>query len=162
MRREPVTGGSLTRVPNPHRSPHADQDDPHPLFRELILNTDGTATPIYYDLNCEKIRLLLPFAVSLTLYSLTEGENVTNDVEWNVVFRAGFDRNHETATVNKLDPTAVTQINANGSLRSIAFTDVTKFLLESRLQVSAQNRSGVSGLRSITVSAVLAVETIGM
>jgi hypothetical protein len=132
-----------------------------PLFRELSLSTDGTSNPVYYDINSEKFRAALPYAVSLTLYSLTEGEPATNDVEWNVVFRSGFDRNHETTDINKLNA-AANQINANGSLRSAAFTDISKFLLESRLQVSAQNKAGVSGLRTITTSAVLAVETIGM
>lgn len=132
-----------------------------PLFRNLVLSTDGTSTPIYFDVDSERIRMLLPYAAGLTLYSLTEGENATNDVEWNVVFRSGFDRNHETADINKLE-SAGTHINANGAKRHTAFTDTTKFLLESRLQVSAQNRSGVSGLRTITVSAVLAVETVGM
>ena len=132
-----------------------------PLFREMQLATDGTTAPIYFDLNAEKFRALLPYAISLTLYSLTEGENATNDVEWNVVFRSGFDRNHETGDINKLE-SAGTQINANGSKRHSAFSDATKFMLESRLQVSAQNKAGVSGVRTVVVGGVLAVETVGM
>jgi hypothetical protein len=125
-----------------------------PLFR-------GTSTPIYFDVVAEKFRSLLPYAVSVTLHSLTEGENATNDVEWNVVFRSGFDRNHESGDINKLE-SAGTQINANGSKRHTAFSDATKFMLESRVQVLAQNRAGVSGVRTVVVSAVVAVETVGM
>lgn len=132
-----------------------------PLFREMALSTDGSTTPVYYDIPSEKFKSLLPYVVGLTLHSLTEGENLTNDLEWNVVFRSGFDRNHETTDINKLD-TGANQINTNGSLRSAAFTTLSKFMLESRLQVSAQNRTGVSGLRTVTVSAVLAIETIGV
>ncbi len=134
-----------------------------PLFRELPVTTDGTTNPVYTDLPVpsDRIRSLLPYAVSLTLYSLTEGMPGTNDVEWNVVFRSGFDRGHETTDVNKLDA-AGTQINANGSKRHAAFTDLSKFLLESRLQVSARNKVGVSGQRTVLASGVLAVETVGM
>ena len=92
---------------------------------------------------------------------MTLGENLTNDVEWNVVFRSGFDRDHETTDINKLEASA-TQINTNGSKRHAVFNDLTKFLVESRLQVSAQNRTGVSGLRTITVNGILAVDTVGM
>lgn len=133
------------------------------LCHELPITTDGTVNPVYTDLPVpsERIRSLLPYAVSLTLYSLTQGMPGTNDAEWNAVFRSGFNRDHETTDANKLEP-GVNQINANGSKRHAAFTDLSKFLLESRLQLSAQNKTGVSGQRTVLVSAVLAVETVGM
>lgn len=41
-----------------------------PLFRRLPVSTDGTATPVYYDLKQDVFKGILPYAVSLTLHSL--------------------------------------------------------------------------------------------
>ncbi len=131
-----------------------------PLFRDMILTTDGSVTPVIYDLNAPKFRNALPYAASLTLYSLTVGENATNDVEWNVGFFSGFDRSREFAPVEKLVTSPATGINANGSVRHAPYNTLSKFNLESRLVVMAQNRSGASGQLSVVASAVLAIETV--
>lgn len=131
-----------------------------PCCARLTASTDGTTTPVYYDLDVPEFRLILPYADGLTLYSLTEGAPANNEFEWNLVFRSGHDRHHETADINKIGPTA--HISTSGSARHSAFTDTTKFLLESRLQISVNNKTGVSGVRSATISAVLAVQTVGM
>lgn len=130
-----------------------------PLFKSLQVSTDGTTTALYLDLDAPDFKYLLPYAESLTLHTLTFGA-VNGEFEWNVVFRSGYDAQHETTDITKIGPSA--NISTNGSARHSALTDTTKFLLESRLQVLLKNATGQSGVRTATISATLAVLTVGM
>jgi hypothetical protein len=135
-----------------------------PLFSEMVLTTNGTpVSPVFFDIPSGKVKPLLPYAVGLTLYSLTEGESgpTGNDVEWNVMVWSGYNRNHELPNSFPL-VTAGTHINANGPLRHAPINVNTSFMLESRLQVMAQNRLTVAGPKTLIVGATLAVETVGM
>lgn len=131
-----------------------------PLFRRVQLFTNGTTTPVWIDIPNERFRGILPFAVGLTLYTLTEGANATIDCEWNVGFWSGFDRDHGQAAII---PIAASWLATNGSIKAAAYTTTANFNLnlESRLQAGARNRATVSGLQTIFGSAVLAVETVG-
>lgn len=131
-----------------------------PLLTRYAASTDGTDVAVYIDLDVPEFKSLLPFADSLTLYTLTEAPPSNSEFEWNIVFRSGYDRDHETADINKIGPSA--NISSSGSARHSAFTDTTKFMLASRLQILLKNKSAVTGVRSATLSAVLAVTTVGM
>ena len=130
-----------------------------PLFKRVQLFTNGTTTPVWIDIVSERFRGILPFATSLTLYSLTEGANATIDCEWNLGFWSGFDRDHEQAAII---PIAASWFATNGSVKAAAYSTTANFNLESRIQAGARNRASVTGLQTIFGSAVLAVETVGM
>lgn len=134
-----------------------------PLLKGFKAHTDGVSsgspTPTYFDLDIPEFRLLLPYAESLTLYSLTESGPAANEFEWNIVFRSGYNRFHETSDINKI---AAANITTNGSVRHAVFNDTTKFQLESRLQLAVNNGASVSGVRAATLSATLAIVTVGM
>ena len=82
-----------------------------------------------------------------------------NELEWNVQLRSGFDRDHELSSPILLDAAVIT---ADGSLRHAAVPASASFLLETRAEVTVKNKSMVTGVRSATVSGVLAVETVGV
>ena len=133
-----------------------------PLCTALLVPTNGDSTALsytFYDLDIPGFKGILPYAVGLTVYYLTEGAPQNDEYEWNLVFRSGFDRHHETADIIALSSSNIT---SNGSGKTSAYTTVSKFLLESRLQIRANNKTGTSGVRTAKISAVLAVETIGM
>ena len=131
-----------------------------PLLSKYQASTDGTDVAVYIDLDVPEFKGLLPYVDSLTLYTLTEAAPASNEFEWNIVFRSGFDRDHETSDINKIGPSA--NISVSGSARQSAFTDTTKFLLASRLQLLLKNKTSTNGVRSATLSAVLAITTVGM
>lgn len=85
------------------------------LFKNLQVATDGTDVAIYLDLDSTEFKSLLAYASSITLHSLTFGAPGSNEFEWNIVFRSGFDANHETADINKIGPSA--NISTNGAAR---------------------------------------------
>lgn len=132
-----------------------------PLFKDLRIPTNGDSTPsyVYYDLDVPDFTHVLPFATSLVLYGLTVGAPQSNEYEWNVVFRSGFNRNWETADINAI---STSNITGEGSSKSAVFTTTSKFYLESRLQIRVNNKTGTSGVRIASISGVLAVETVGM
>lgn len=123
---------------------------------KVRLTTDGTMTPCYLDLEVPEIEDLLPHVEELTLVTLTECR--TTNHEWNVVFRSGFDRDHQADTPVKIGPAANSA--ANGSARHTAITDTSDFNLSTRLQLMSVNGSGTN-IETAVVSAKLLALTVG-
>jgi hypothetical protein len=134
-----------------------------PLFKDREVSTGGNDQPVYYDLDIARFKAILPYAVSLTLYTLTVGAPSANEFEWNVVFNSGFDRDHEITAGSPSFKLLGTNISANGPGKSATpYTTLANFMLESRLAIMAKNKDMLSGVRTARCSAVLAVETVGM
>jgi hypothetical protein len=130
-----------------------------PLFKDLRIVTDpNAAVTSYIELDTPSFTHLLPHAEALALHSLTVGAPTGDDLEWNVVLVPGFDRSHEIAEI-KLGPSA--NITANGAARHPPYSTINDFLLEGRLRLLYKNAAGVTTAQSASVSAVLAVLTVG-
>ena len=127
-----------------------------PLFKDLRIVTDPGVTN-YIELDTPSFTHLLPFAEAMALHSLTVGAPAGNDLEWNVMLVPGFDRSHEIAEI----PLAPSNITANGAARHAPYSTINNFLLEGRLRLLYKNESGVATPQSASVSAVLAVLTVG-
>ena len=128
-----------------------------PLLKDYKASTNGSDTLFYVDLDVPAFKGLLALAESLTLLSLTVGAPGGNELEWNIGFLSGFDRGHQ----GNFTAIATSNITVDGSARSSAYTTVTNFNLDSRLQLMLKNKTSTSGVRSATISAVLLVQTIG-
>lgn len=127
------------------------------VCEKTLISSDGSTTVVVYNFDLPKFRNILPYANSLVLFTLVDGAPSADDLELNVQFRSGHDRDHELATPVSL---ATALITANGSVRHASVSAGPSFQLVSRVQVTAKNRSGVSGVRTATLSAVIAVELL--
>ena len=132
-----------------------------PLFKGLQITTDGAPlSPTTLNLNVPQVTNLLPYCEALFLIGLTTGI-ADNQIEWNVRFFSGFDRNNELTTGSPPYPIASANFTLGGSARSADYTTLTNFLPESRLQLWWQNKSGVNGVKNATVSAILGARLFG-
>lgn len=129
-----------------------------PLFKGLALateDTQGTQTPL--ELDVPAVRNLLPHCEALFLFALTEGV-AANMIDWNVAFYSGFDRNHQPSSPINI---ASSPLGAPGSSRTLDYDDVGNFMLDTRLVLWWANKTGVSGVKTPILSAVLGARMIG-
>lgn len=127
-----------------------------PLFKGLSVTTNGTAlAKSYLDLNVPQVKSLLPQAAGLFVIGLTENSQAS-DFEWNVSFISGFDRAHEALAID----IGASNLDSASGMRTAEYTTTTNFLLESRLQLWWRNKSGVSGVKTAQLSAVLGVHLL--
>lgn len=129
-----------------------------PLLKGYKASTDGTQTSIYLDLEVPAFTELLPHAESMTLITLTEGAPSSGNFEWNIGFLSGFDRGHQGSFIKLGDAANIT---TNVSQRHSAYSTISNFLLNSRLQLLVKNKDGQTGVQTATLSAVLLVQLIG-
>ena len=125
-----------------------------PLFRGLAVTTNGAAlSKSLLDLDVPRFRNLLADCESIFLVALTENA-IATDFEWNVAFVSGFDRAHEQPSPIDI-AAAPFSSTAPNPVRSAPYTDLSKFLLDSRLQPWWRNQAGINGARSGVISCVL-------
>ncbi len=122
-----------------------------PLVESLLLQTDGSATFLYRELQVPGLARLLPYAASL--FVMTGTEQRTTEHRWNVFLLSGYTR--------ALQPTSATalfaaDLAANGSDRCAEYTTLPSFNLDSRLLLGAKNANAGSIAQAL-VSATLGV-----
>lgn len=126
-----------------------------PLFRAMNVSTNGTAlSKSTIDLEVPSLSELVAQAEGIFVVALTENVAST-DIEWNVAFVSGFDRNHENSAID-ISATTFDSTMTYG-VRSAEYTTETNFLLSTRLQVWVRNKAGISGVKAATLSAVLGI-----
>lgn len=119
-------------------------------------NTFGSSDTILVDLDIPDVSDLVARSEEITLFTL--GESMTANLRWGIFLRSAYSRSFEGdplqigGTVGAVNPE---------SKRHAANTDVTKFNLESRLQLGYGNSTGTD-LESGIVSAVLGFKLVGM
>ena len=124
-----------------------------PLFTGLMVTTNGAAlSPSTLGIPLPQLSRALQQSRGLCIVGLTELV-AGADFEWNIGLISGFTRNNENARFNIA--TANFNATALGGVRSPELVDLTKLLLESRLQLWYQNAAGVNGPRTARISAVL-------
>lgn len=134
-----------------------------PLFTGLRLVTNGIQGGQQGDTTflplpeIPRFRHLLPRCAGLRLHALTEGVG-SNLITWNVGFFSGFNRDTElSGGPFNIAPSG---ISAAGTTRSAENTTDTNWSLDSRLVVIFAHFSGVNGVNTARVSAVLAARLI--
>lgn len=126
-----------------------------PLFRALTVSSNGTAlSKSTLDLQVPGISEVISQAAGLFIIGLTENVAST-DLEWNVAFISGFDRNHEASAIDINTVTFDSTMTAGA--RSAEYTTTSNFLPSTRLQVWWRNKAGISGVKTATLSGVLGV-----
>lgn len=126
-----------------------------PLFRAMIVSTNGTAlSKTTIDLQIPRVSELFAQAAGVFVEALTENVAST-DIEWNIAFISGFDRAHENSAIDISSSTFDSTMTYG--VRSAEYTTTSNFLLSTRLQMWIRNKTGISGVKTATLSGVLGV-----
>lgn len=125
------------------------------LFRPMAITTIGTSlTKSTVDLDVSQFAGLLPRAAGMYVVGLTEN-CAAADLEWNIAFIPGFDRQHEGSAIDIASSTF--DSGTPSGVRSAEYTTTTNFLPKGRLQVWWRNKSGISGVKTGLISAILCI-----
>jgi hypothetical protein len=122
-----------------------------PLARDVQLNSDGTITPIYIDLEPETdIERMGPYLQQIVPHSITRG--ATANHKWNVVFRYSGEGRSWSAPIDLFTPIVA------GSTYTIhaAYTTATNFGLKMKYALRVEN-SAAGTIQSANVSAWVAL-----
>lgn len=129
-----------------------------PLFKSMSITTVGTSlTKSSVDLNVSQFTNILPRLAGIFVIGLTENVAAA-DLEWNVNFIPGFDRQHEGPAIDIASADFDSTLAAG--VRSAEYTSVTAFLPSARLQVWWRNKSGVSGVKTAVISGILGIHLL--
>ena len=115
-----------------------------PAFYKMQLQTDGTTTATYIDLDLPSVTDLGPYLESVTAHTMTE--NKTANFTWRMVFYWSMDgRQWNPATPIDL----FSGIAANGSVIQTAYTTTTNFGVKLRFAIAVVNASGAAIERAV-------------
>jgi hypothetical protein len=117
-----------------------------PLAYKLLLQSNGSQTYRFFELDLPAIARLGPQLASIRVETLTEGR--TSQHQWKVVLFYSLDGKLWSPPVD-----LTTEVNTDGDVVHAAFTDETKFGLHIRLGLAVRSASG-NALDSAVVSAV--------
>lgn len=115
-----------------------------PAFYKMQLQTDGTTTVTYIDLDLPDIIELGPYLESITAHTSTE--NKTTNFTWRISFYWSVDGRRWNPTT-PID--LFSGIAANGDVIQTAYSTTTNFGLKMRFCIAVANASGTAVERAV-------------
>lgn len=129
-----------------------------PVFKTMSVTTFGTSlTKSTIDIDLPQFSGMLLRASGIFVMGLTENVAAA-DFEWNLAFIPGFDRQHEGTALDIATSPFDSTIPAG--VRSAEYTTVAPFLPSSRIQAWWRNKSGVTGVKTAQISAILGIHLL--
>lgn len=134
-----------------------------PFALKFRMFADSTSTYKYDDLDLPELAGLLPQAESMQLQWLLD-DVATNEIDWNVDFFAGWDRDHELTSLPFFGSGATPSDQTTSGPGMSAITNIsasTHYMQHARLQLKWRLHTGVSVPKEATFSGVLYVTLKG-
>ena len=113
-----------------------------PLFFKRQLQTDGTTTPAYMDLELDEALEWGPYLESIQVHTSTE--NRTSNFTWRVVFWWSVDQRRWNGPTDLFSA-----VSANQDVIQTAYTTTTNFGIYMRYGIATSNASGTAVERAV-------------
>ncbi len=133
-----------------------------PFTLKFRMFADSTSTYKYDDLDLPELAGLLPHAESMQLQGLLDVG--INEIDWNVDFFAGWDRDHELTSLPFFGSGATPSDQTTAGPGMAAITNIpatTHYMQHVRLQLKWRLHTGVTVPQEATFSGVLYVTLKG-
>ena len=119
-----------------------------PLFYKKQLQTDGTTTPAYMDLELEEALEFGPYLDSIQVHTSTE--NRTANFTWRVVFWWSIDQRRWNGPTDLFSA-----VSANQDVIQTAYSTTTNFGIYMRYGIATANATGTAIERAVCSSTLV-------